>query len=82
MHVSRTGPCRLGLLACGAGGTCIEAVAAEVTVVDAAGRSVRIGDASRILSIGGDVTEIVLTRSAPAPASSPSTRPASSRPRR
>ena len=29
------------------------------TVVDAGGRSVRIADASRILSIGGDVTEIV-----------------------
>jgi iron complex transport system substrate-binding protein len=33
--------------------------AAEVTVVDAGGRSVRIADASRILSVGGDVTEIV-----------------------
>jgi iron complex transport system substrate-binding protein len=32
---------------------------AEVTVVDAGGRSVRVTDASRILSIGGDVTEIV-----------------------
>lgn len=32
---------------------------AEVTVVDAGGRSVRIIDASRILSIGGDVTEII-----------------------
>ena len=32
---------------------------AEVTVVDAGGRSVRVSDASRILSIGGDVTEIV-----------------------
>lgn len=33
--------------------------AAEVTVVDAGGREVRIADTSRILSIGGDVTEIV-----------------------
>jgi iron complex transport system substrate-binding protein len=33
--------------------------AAEVTVVDAGGRSVTVADASRILSIGGDVTEIV-----------------------
>ena len=33
--------------------------AAEVTVVDAGGRSVTVSDASRILSIGGDVTEIV-----------------------
>jgi iron complex transport system substrate-binding protein len=32
---------------------------AEVTVVDAGGRSVRIADASRVLCIGGDVTEIV-----------------------
>jgi iron complex transport system substrate-binding protein len=31
---------------------------AEVTVVDAGGRSVRVTDASRILCIGGDVTEI------------------------
>lgn len=35
------------------------ASAADVTVVDAGGRSVTIADASRILSIGGDVTEIV-----------------------
>lgn len=34
------------------------AVRAEVTVVDAGGRSVRVTDASRILCIGGDVTEI------------------------
>jgi iron complex transport system substrate-binding protein len=34
------------------------AVRAEVTVVDAGGRSVRVADASRILCIGGDVTEI------------------------
>jgi iron complex transport system substrate-binding protein len=33
--------------------------AAQVTVVDAGGRSVRIADASRVLSVGGDVTEIV-----------------------
>ena len=31
---------------------------AEVTVVDAGGRSVRVTDASRILCIGGDITEI------------------------
>jgi iron complex transport system substrate-binding protein len=34
------------------------AVRAEVTVIDAGGRSVRVTDASRILCIGGDVTEI------------------------
>lgn len=32
---------------------------ADVTVVDAGGRSVWIADASRVLCIGGDVTEIV-----------------------
>jgi iron complex transport system substrate-binding protein len=32
---------------------------AQVTVIDASGRGVRIADASRILCIGGDVTEIV-----------------------
>jgi iron complex transport system substrate-binding protein len=32
---------------------------ADVTVVDGSGRSVRIADASRVLCIGGDVTEIV-----------------------
>jgi heme transport system substrate-binding protein len=32
---------------------------AEVTVVDAGGRSLRVTDTSRILCIGGDVTEIV-----------------------
>ena len=34
---------------------------AEVSVVDAGGRNVRVSDASRILAIGGDVTEIVYT---------------------
>jgi iron complex transport system substrate-binding protein len=32
---------------------------AEMTIVDAGGRGVRIADASRLLCIGGDVTEIV-----------------------
>jgi iron complex transport system substrate-binding protein len=32
---------------------------AEVTVLDAGGRTVTVSDASRVLSIGGDVTEIV-----------------------
>jgi iron complex transport system substrate-binding protein len=44
-----------GLLAIAGSGA---AVRAEVTVVDAGGRSVRVTDASRILCIGGDVTEI------------------------
>ncbi len=34
-------------------------VRAEQTIVDAAGRQVKIGDTSRILSVGGDVTEIL-----------------------
>jgi iron complex transport system substrate-binding protein len=60
MHVSRTGavPAWAFMLAALAA-LASSAAVAEVTVVDAAGRSVRIGDASRILSIGGDVTEIV-----------------------
>jgi iron complex transport system substrate-binding protein len=35
------------------------AAAADVTVVDAGGRNVRVTDASRILAVGGDVTEII-----------------------
>lgn len=37
----------------------LPAAAANVTVVDGGGRSIQIADASRILSIGGDVTEIL-----------------------
>ncbi|MBX9588506.1 MAG: ABC transporter substrate-binding protein [Hyphomonadaceae bacterium] len=33
--------------------------AAQVTVIDNGGRSIQVADASRILSIGGDVTEIL-----------------------
>jgi iron complex transport system substrate-binding protein len=46
------------LLLAAAAGTGSIATAADVTVVDAGGRNVRITDASRILCIGGDVTEI------------------------
>jgi iron complex transport system substrate-binding protein len=35
------------------------ATAGDVTLTDAGGRSVQISDASRILAIGGDVTEII-----------------------
>jgi len=46
-----------------AGGLCMTsatpAYAETVVVTDAGGRQVRVGDASRILTIGGDVTEIV-----------------------
>ncbi len=35
------------------------ATAGDVTLTDAGGRSVQISDASRILSIGGDITEII-----------------------
>jgi len=37
----------------------VPAHGADVVVTDAGGRSVRIADASRILAIGGDVTEII-----------------------
>jgi iron complex transport system substrate-binding protein len=60
MHV----PSRVGDLVAGAfltvAGTFLALPAiAEITVVDGGGRSVHIADASRILCIGGDVTEIV-----------------------
>jgi iron complex transport system substrate-binding protein len=35
------------------------ATAGDVTLTDASGRSVQISDASRILAIGGDITEII-----------------------
>jgi iron complex transport system substrate-binding protein len=35
------------------------AAAADVTLTDAGGRTVQISDASRILAIGGDITEII-----------------------
>ena len=35
------------------------AAAADITLTDAGGRNVTISDASRILSIGGDITEII-----------------------
>lgn len=37
----------------------LPAFAAEIAVVDGSGRSVKVSDTSRILSIGGDVTEIL-----------------------
>ncbi len=37
----------------------VDVVAAERTIVDASGRSVTVGDARRIVTIGGDVTETV-----------------------
>lgn len=40
-------------------GSPASAPAEEVVLTDAGGRSVRVGDTSRILSIGGDVTEIL-----------------------
>ncbi|MFZ1106259.1 MAG: hypothetical protein WAN86_25925 [Hyphomicrobiaceae bacterium] len=46
----------LGLIAIAGGAV---AASAQVKVVDAGGREVAIRDASRILCIGGDVTEIV-----------------------
>jgi iron complex transport system substrate-binding protein len=56
MHGRRSAIALAWALLAIAGG--VAAVRAEVTVVDAGGRSVRVTDASRILCIGGDVTEI------------------------
>jgi iron complex transport system substrate-binding protein len=56
MHVSRQCVLLVWLLACAVG---TGAARAEVTITDASGRSVRLADTSRILSIGGDVTEIL-----------------------
>jgi iron complex transport system substrate-binding protein len=60
MHLFGTGAAlaRAFLLAVVAA-SALPAMAAEVTVVDGGGRSVQVTDASRILSIGGDVTEIL-----------------------
>jgi iron complex transport system substrate-binding protein len=61
MHPFGTGAVlgRAFLLAVVAATSALPATAAEVTVVDGGGRSVQVADASRILSIGGDVTEIL-----------------------
>jgi iron complex transport system substrate-binding protein len=61
MHPFGTGAAlaRAFLLAVVAAASAPHATAAEVTVVDGGGRSVQVADASRILSIGGDVTEIL-----------------------
>ena len=60
MHALRNGAGMAGVLLLAAGIALAPLpAAAEATVVDAAGRSVRVSDASRILSIGGDVTEII-----------------------
>jgi iron complex transport system substrate-binding protein len=47
------------LLLTGAAALMLSAATAGVTVVDGGGRSVAVDDATRILSIGGDVTEIL-----------------------
>jgi iron complex transport system substrate-binding protein len=49
----------LALLAMAATLIPVAVLSGEVSVTDAAGRQVRIADSSRILSIGGDITEIV-----------------------
>jgi len=60
MHPSGTGAvlARAFLLAV-VTASALPAMAAEVAVVDGGGRSVQVADASRVLSIGGDVTEIL-----------------------
>lgn len=60
MHAFRAGAMLVRtLLLTGAAALMLSAAAAGVTVVDGGGRSVAIDDATRILSIGGDVTEIL-----------------------
>ncbi len=60
MKLLKSGTALAWLLAVGLGcGMSAPALGAEVVVTDAGGRQVRVGDASRILSVGGDVTEIV-----------------------
>jgi len=56
MHRTRSGAIFCGLLAAALAGA---ARAGDIIVTDAGGRQVHITDASRILSIGGDITEIV-----------------------
>ena len=59
MHALRAGAILVRtLLLTGAAALMLSAAAAGVTVVDGGGRSVAVDDATRILSIGGDVTEI------------------------
>jgi iron complex transport system substrate-binding protein len=58
MRIERLGGLFGGLLAASAQ-LAIPATAGDVTVTDAGGRNVQVTDASRILAIGGDVTEIV-----------------------
>ena len=60
MHALRAGAILVRtLLLTGAAALMLPAAAAGVTVVDGGGRSVAVDDATRILSIGGDVTEIL-----------------------
>ena len=61
MHAFTAGTtlARALLVATAAMAAALSAGAADLTVVDAGGRSLHIADASRILSVGGDVTEIL-----------------------
>lgn len=60
MHAFRAGATLVRtLLLIGAAALMLSPAAAGVTVVDGGGRSVAVDDATRILSIGGDVTEIL-----------------------
>lgn len=60
MHAFRAGAMLVRtLLLTGAAALMLSAATAGVTVVDGSGRSVAVDDATRILSIGGDVTEIL-----------------------
>ena len=59
MHAFRAGAIFALTLLTGAAVLMLPVAAAGVTVVDGGGRSVAVDDATRILSIGGDVTEIL-----------------------
>lgn len=51
--------CAICLLFAASTAVCAGSARAEQTIVDASGRKVQIADTSRILSIGGDLTEIL-----------------------
>jgi heme transport system substrate-binding protein len=57
MRIVRSCAALVCLLAAGILG--VSQARAEVTLTDAGGRSVRVADTSRVLSIGGDITEII-----------------------
>jgi iron complex transport system substrate-binding protein len=60
MNLLRSRAILAGLIAIALGaGWAMQALGADLVVTDAGGRQVHVADASRILSIGGDITEIL-----------------------